>query len=129
MAANRRSYFFCPISARISSDGTVGLVTDLDSPTYALSILGAWWHGACMFLPALGAVGRRELILGLANKEGGAHVDPDITLRYRQILESKFVHAKINDVDLGALNVSRLVAGKAGVELLDCLDRNPPPKT
>jgi hypothetical protein len=120
--------FTCPISAKISAPaGTVALITELESPAYAPSNLGRWWDGnPCMVLPALGPFFRRELILGLANKEGGAHVDADIPKRYQMVLESQFVHFKMNDTDLGALNISRLVAGKAGVELLDCLGKNFP---
>lgn len=118
--------FYCPVSAIISGAGIVSLKTDLDSPDYRASTLGAWWNNACMVLPGLGPFARKELILGLTNKEGGAHVDPDITERYKLVLESKFVQFHINDIDVGPLNVSRLVAGKAGVELLDCLDKGFP---
>jgi hypothetical protein len=120
--------FTCPISAKVSAPaGTVALITELENSPYFPSKLGTWWDGnPCMVLPALGPFFRRELILGLANKEGGAHVDADIPKRYQMVLDSQFVRVKINDMDLGALNVSRLVAGKAGVELLDCLDKNFP---
>lgn len=126
----REVTFYCPVSAQISApDGKVALITGLESPDYHPSILGPWWNNACMVLPGIGPFRRRDLILGLANKEGGAHVDADISERYKRVLESKFVYAKINDTNVGALNISRLVAGKAGVELLDCLDKNfPPPK-
>ena len=35
--------FYCPVSAQISTDGKVSLITDLDSPRYVLSRLCAWW--------------------------------------------------------------------------------------
>jgi hypothetical protein len=69
---------------------------------------------------------RRELILGLANKEGGAHVDDDISEKYKNMLASRFFNVKVRDTAIEPVNVSRLVAGRAGVELLDCLDRNFP---
>jgi len=119
--------FFCPISAKISaSEGktTIALATDLDPAQYVKSTLGAWWENACMILPGLGPFFRHELILNLADKEG-AHVDPKIKQRYQNVLESKFVNTLVNGEN-AALNVSRLVAGKCGVELLDCLDRNFP---
>jgi hypothetical protein len=120
--------FTCPISAKISSPaGTVGLITELEASAYVPSSLGRWWDGyPCMLLPGLGPYFRRELILGMANKEGGTHVDADIPKRYQMVLDSQFMHFKINDMDLGPLNVSRLVTGKCGVELLDCLDKNFP---
>lgn len=79
-----------------------------------------------MSLPGIGPITRRELILGLANKEGGAHVDADMPARYKLLLGSKFVQFKINDIDVGPLNIARLVGGRCGVELLDCLDRSFP---
>ena len=79
-----------------------------------------------MVLPGIGPVTRRELVRGLADKEGGTHVDDEIPLKYRLLMESKFLQIKINQTNLGPLNVTRLVAGKCGVEMLDCLDRNFP---
>jgi hypothetical protein len=119
--------FTCPVSAKISDTGTVALITDQPSSGYFESTVGSWWdRNPCMVLPGLGAFFRKELILGLANKEGGAHVDADIPHRYQLVLDSQFVRFKINEIDVGALNISRLVAGRAGVELLDCLDKNFP---
>ena len=115
--------YYCPVSAKLSAPpASICLMTEMNLPTYSQSILGAWWNSnPCMVLPGLGPFYRKELILGLANKEGGAHVDADIPQRYQSVLESQFVHAKINDIDLGALNISRLTAGRAGVELLHFL--------
>jgi hypothetical protein len=126
-----------PIYAKIfASEGkiTVGLITDFGGPSYQHSTLGAWWDNPCMVLPGLGPFFRRELILNLADKEG-AHVDANISQRYQVVLSSQYVRASTQDISLGALNVSRLIAGRAGVELLDCLDKNfpvsnpPPPRT
>jgi hypothetical protein len=116
--------FYCPISANISqADGhtKVGLRTDLDSPRYKSSPLGAWWGHRCMVLPGIGPVIRSQLILDLADKEG-AHVDPRISEGYQKILGNGFIRFQINGED-APLNISRLVVGKCGVELLDCLDR------
>ena len=119
--------FHCPVSARISfPQGRVVLLTGMDLPEYAQSMLGSWWGNACMVLPGIGAVTRKELILGLTNKEGGAHVDADISKKYQLLLQSKFLSIKLNDTEVKPVNVSRLTAGRAGVELLDCLDRNFP---
>lgn len=114
-----------PVSVRMTSEG-IFLNPDLNVETYAPSILGKWWQRPCLILPGLGGFSRRELVLGLANKEGGAHVDPDISKRYHQLLESKSVHFGWNKETVAPLNVSRLMTGQAGIELLDCLDRNFP---
>lgn len=120
--------FFCPISANITeADGkaTVGLITSLDDAHYKQSILGVWWERyPCMVLPGVGPVFRKNLILDMADKEG-AHVDPRISQGYQNILGNGFLRFKMNNDD-APLNISRLVVGKAGVELLDCLEKNFP---
>lgn len=116
--------FYCPISASFSeSDGhtTVRLITDLDDPRYKPSTLGKWWGHRCMVLPGVGQVFRNQLILDLADKEG-AHVDPKISEGYEAILKSQFIRFQLNGAD-APLNISRMVVGKCGVELLDCLDK------
>lgn len=118
--------FYCPISAAVSTSGVVSLIATIDAKDYKESTLGEWWGDACMLLPGIGRVMRKELVLGLANKEGGAHVDERMPAKYRLLMESKFINFKINEINLGPLNIARLVAGRCGVELLNCLDRNFP---
>jgi len=68
-----------PISVRMSADG-VFLNPKLDAENYAPSILGKWWTRLCLILPGLGGLSRREIVLGLADKEG-AHVDINLSPR------------------------------------------------
>jgi hypothetical protein len=90
----------------------------------ARSTIHSWTSVKIMVLPGIGRVYRKELILGLSGKEGGAHVDEDISEKYKNLMASKFLTVKINDVDLGPVNIPCLVPGKSGVELLDCLEKN-----
>jgi hypothetical protein len=119
--------FYCPISAKITqADGKTieSLNTSLDDPQYKQSILGLWWESACMVLPGVGPVFRKNLIVDMADKEG-AHVDPKISQGYQNILGNGFIRFKMNYED-APINISRLVVGKCGVELLDCLEKNVP---
>lgn len=119
--------FYCPVSVQMKApEGTISLLTEMNPNEYAPSILGRWWTNTCMILPGIGAVDPRELVMGLSNKAGGAHVDEDIPEKYKKLMASQFLKIKINDIDLGVVNVSRLVTGRAGVELLDCLEKNFP---
>lgn len=114
-----------PIRFHLSVEG-VFLNPHINNESHALSILGKWWERPSPILPALGGVSRRELVLGLANKEGGAHVDPNISRRYQLHLASRPLHIGYNKQEVTPLNISRFMTGQAGVELLDCLDRNFP---
>ena len=117
--------FFCPVCASLKApEGTVSLNTDINATQHTPSKLGDWWENACMVLPGIGPVSRRELILGLSHKEGGTHVDDDISQKYQNVMASKFFTFKLAGTDVPPLSISRLVAGRAGVEMLDCLDKN-----
>ena len=121
----RAARFYCPVSVKWNTaDGKMSLNAVLNASDYALSTLGRWWNGMCMSLPGVGPVTRRELILGLSNKEGGAHVDDNISVKYKNLMESRFLNLKVNEHEVQPVNVSRLVAGKCAAELLDCLERN-----
>jgi|SRR5580692_10374095 hypothetical protein len=109
-----------PIGFKLSNEG-VYLSGDLGGK--APTILGKWWTRPALVLQELGGISRKEIILGLTNKEGGAHVDTDMPLKYRQLLEFKSFQVGVG-TDVSPLNLSRFMAGQCGVEMLDCLERN-----
>jgi hypothetical protein len=119
-SAPGRVMMVVPIGFKLSNEG-VHLSGELGSKTP--TILGKWWTRPALVLQGLGGISRREVILGLTNKEGGAHVDTDMPLRYRQLLECKSFQVGVGK-DVSPLNISRFMAGQCGVEMLDCLERN-----
>lgn len=110
----------------MSANKGVFLNPKLDVEDYAPSILGKWWTRPCLILPGLGGLSRVEIVLGLADKEGGAHVDVNLPPRYRQLLASKQLQIGWTEEEVTPLNLSRYMTAQAAVELLDCLDRNFP---
>jgi hypothetical protein len=74
-------------------------------------------------VPGGPALSRKDIILGIANKES-VHVDDDMPPAYRIVLESESIRIKVNDSEFETINITRYVCGTAGVELLDCLERN-----
>ena len=115
-----------PVGFQIKSEGTF-LSADLPAEAYTPYPLGHWWHRAALILPGLGGFSRKEVVLGLADKEGGAHVDPNISQRYEELMKNKSLQVGIEN-QVSPLNLSRLMAGQAGIELLHCLDKNFPKK-
>jgi hypothetical protein len=105
------------------SPGKLALRPTLDISGCETQMLGHWWTNAGLIVPGAPALSRKDIILGIANKQG-AHVDDDMPRAYRIVLESKSLRIKINDSDHEAINITRFVCGTAGVELLDCLERN-----
>ena len=84
--------------------------------------LGTWWERPSLIIPGSGGYSRKEVVLGLAHKEGGAHVDLDVTIKYQQLLDYESLILQST-----AVNLSRMMVGQAGVEMLECLKRNFPP--
>jgi len=87
--------------------------------------LGKWWTNPGLVVPGGAPLSRKDIVLGIANKEG-AHVDDDMPRNYRTMLESKSVRLRFGEGEYEAVNITRYVCGTAGVELLDCLARNFP---
>jgi hypothetical protein len=117
--------FSIPVSFRISSEGVY--LNPRLSDERVPAPLGRWWERPCLILMGLGGFSRRELVLGLANKEGGAHIDLSVSNRYGKLLEYKSFQMGPSQSECSAINLSRLMVGQAGVEMLDCLQRNFPP--
>jgi hypothetical protein len=114
-----------PISVQISDKG-VFLNSKLDVEHYAPSILGRWWSRPCLILPGLGGLSRKEIVVGLADKEGGAHVDVNLSPRYRRLIESKQFQIGWSKEGVNPLNLSRYMTAQAAIELLECLNKNFP---
>lgn len=115
-----------PISVKITAEGTF-LDPHLDPAGYELSIVGKWWtRDDCLILPGLGGFSRKEIVLGLADKEGGAHVDINLAPKYRQLTSSKQLQVGCGEEKVTPLNLSRFLSAQVAVEMLDCLDRHFP---
>ena len=87
--------------------------------------LGKWWTYLGLIVPGGRPLSRKDIVLGIANKEG-THADDDMPTAYRIMLQSESLRIKINDSEVEVVNLTRYVCGTAGVELLDCLERNFP---
>jgi hypothetical protein len=68
--------------------GKFALRPTLDIAGCEVGMLGRWWTNTGLIVPGGPALSRKDIILGIANKEG-AHVDDDMPPAYRIVLESK----------------------------------------
>jgi hypothetical protein len=83
-----------------------------------------WWFDTCWDNGDANKISNKDMVLALANKEGGAHVDGDMSAKYKAAKEQGRIiigGRPVNDVvRLGSL------VGIAGDELLECLQNNFP---
>lgn len=103
--------------------GKLSLNPSLNIEGCEQKMLGRWWTALGLVVPGGIPLSRKDIILGIANKEG-AHVDDDMPRNYRIMLQSKSLQIKINEGEYEPVNITKYVCGTAGVELLDCLERN-----
>jgi hypothetical protein len=111
-----------PAGFRISAEG---VFLNPELPDMLIPIpLGIWWERHSLIITGAGGFSRKELVLGIANKEGGAHIDLDVSKRYQALLDYKSFQIGWGQPECMPVNVSRMVVGHAGVEMLECLSRN-----
>jgi hypothetical protein len=97
------------------------LKLDPDMSGHVTRSLGDWWSKPVLKVPGCSALSRREVVLGVADKEG-AHADDNMSENYRRVLESEPLKFNDGTFDLPTVNVTRFTVGAAGIELLKMLD-------
>lgn len=113
------------VSVRLGSP--VAPAVDLGSTHYSLSSVGAWWNRTVFTFPKFGTqlvYRRKQVILILANKEGGAHVDENEDQDYKRLMTDPPLTFAVPGVQLDTPDLARFLTAQSGVEILDCLKRN-----
>jgi len=115
-----------PVGINLSDAGAF-LSPELPPPeALRASILGRWWFRPnALIIPGAGGFSRMEIVVGLADKEGGAHVDTEITRKYEQLINCG-AYRMGTGKQIETINVSRLMVGQAGLEILRFLEQHFP---
>jgi len=116
-----------PVGFTLSNIGIMPFAPDLTSPSYARVSLKDWWTRACLKVPLNGNIARysrKDMVLVLANKEGGAHVDPELPANYVALIDSQPVKFWHNGVPLDSVNIAKWMVAQSGVELLKSIEDN-----
>lgn len=124
--ARKTTIMALPFALRLTEGKRViAIRPELEAINLELRTLGMWWTRKCLIMPGCTPLSRREVVLGIAHQEA-AHVDDDMPKAYKDVLESKGLAVRFGENDIEVVNVTRLVCGTAGVQLLDCLSREFP---
>jgi hypothetical protein len=107
---------------------TITPAVDLSSSHYTLSSIGAWWNRPVFKFPSrLGTqvvYKRKQVILILANREGGAHLDENEDPNYSRLLADLPVSFGFSGCRVETPDLARFLTAQSGVEMLECLKRN-----
>ncbi len=112
-----------PVNIMMSDRGTSFIRYHADNSAGSRVPLRDWWSGIC-WDSGTNQVSNKDIVLALANKEGGAHADDDLSAKYKaaKVQGRLAVNGKpISDV----VRIGSLV-GIAGDELLEYLRDNFP---
>lgn len=107
---------------------TIAPAVDLGSTHHTLSSVGAWWNRtAFTFQSRIGTqliYRRKQVVLILANKEGGSHVDVDEDPDYARLLTDLPLSFADYGLEVETPDLARFLTAQSGVEMLECLKRN-----
>jgi len=107
---------------------TVAPAVDLGSAHYKSNMVGAWWNRTVFtFRSRLGiqlVYKRKQVVLILANREGGAHVDEHQDPDYLRLLTDLPLSFTFSGLRIETPDLARFLTAQSGVEMLECLKRN-----
>lgn len=116
------------VSVRLGPGPAIAPAVDLASSQCSLSSVGSWWGRTVFTFPS--RVGtqvvytRKQVVLILANREGGAHVDPNEDPDYSRLLTDQPLAFVFSGVPIETPDLARFLTAQSGAELLECLKRN-----
>jgi hypothetical protein len=118
--------FSFAVSVRLGP--TIAPAVDLGSSHHTLSSVGAWWNRTVFtFQSRIGTqliYRRKQVVLILSSKEGGAHVDQNEDPDYARLLTDLPLSFADYGLPVETPDLARFLTAQSGVEMLECLKRN-----
>jgi hypothetical protein len=122
--ANPKAVFVLKQPIAMSGDGKSKFIRDdFSNSDYSLVPLRRWWTEDYLTIGTVRS-SKKQVVLDVANKDGGAHVDPDVPVRHVAASEPPLIFG-LNEHAVRP-NLARSTVAQAGNELLEYLERNFP---
>ena len=122
--ASKDAIFVMNQPMRLSGDGAAVFIRDdFTSPSYVMVPLSRWWTEEYLIMGAIRS-SKKQIVVDVANKDGGAHIDPKVPLRHAVASAPPlFVGSKDKSF---RPNLARIIVAQAGNELLNYIERHFP---
>jgi hypothetical protein len=122
--ANPKAVFVLKQPISMGGDGKSKFIRDdFSNPEYSLVPLRRWWTEDYLIIGTVRS-SKKQVVLDVTNKDGGAHVDPDVPFRHVTTSEPPLIFG-LNEHAVRP-NLARSTVAQAGNELLEYLERNFP---
>jgi hypothetical protein len=122
--SERNAVFVLKLPIILSGDGKAGFIRDdFTNPSYELVPLERWWTEDYLRIGPVYS-SKKQIVLDLANTDGGAHVAPEVPYRHAAATEPPLVLG--SNENAIRPNLGRGTVAQAGCELLDCIERHFP---
>jgi hypothetical protein len=121
-APSKNVIFSLPVSLQISGGGKSMIIRDdFHQGLHELVPLKRWWTEEYLVIGGVRS-SKKQVVLDVANKDGGAHVDPDVPARHVVASEPPFQFG--TNEQFVRPNLAWSTVAQAGGELLDYLERH-----
>jgi hypothetical protein len=125
---NPKAVFIVPVSLQIGGDGTRRVIrSGFGSPSFQLVSLRRWWNDDYQPLGST-RLSKRTIVLNVADKDGGAHIDPTVPDSHATLSNPPFMFGMDNGGQklLMQPNLAYGISAQAGCEMQDYLERHFP---
>ena len=123
---NPNAVFAVPVTLQVGGDGDRRVMrTSLDLPSYRLVPLRQWWNDAYQPIGTL-RLSKKDIILTVADKDGGAHIDAKVPDSHATLSEPPFLFGiRKAGKDLFATpNLAHCITAQSGYEMQVFLERH-----
>lgn len=113
--------FWASITIQFNKEGARYIpMLDLNHPALNEVNIKDWWDDVLIIINGEDYT-RKDIILGLVNKDGGAHIDPDMKHKYNKLTREIKVFESSGQIDLGKFELT--IARESGFYLLLALKK------
>lgn len=113
--------FYAGLTVQLNTEGVQYIpMVDLSHPALKEVSVEDWWNEIIIILNGENYT-RNEILLGIANKDGGAHIDPKLEQRYFKLTREVKIFESNGQINMGKFEL--ILARESGFYLLLALKK------
>jgi hypothetical protein len=122
--------FYIGVGVQLSADKGAQPIIESAGPMPQAMSLREWWNKCLLIFPGdknrRVVFTRKDLLLILSNKEGGAHVDADVPSGYEKFVVDSPLKFIVNGVPTDTVHLARYASIESAAQMIESLEHNFP---